>query len=38
MGGERNGDHELLHIVFADEAPAATLWLRLKPDVMLVWQ
>ena len=34
---ERNRDHELLRMDFPSDAAAATLWLRLKPSVLLVW-
>jgi hypothetical protein len=33
---EGNG-RELLRVDFPDGAPAATLWLRVKPDVAVLW-
>ncbi|GIE78494.1 hypothetical protein Aph02nite_44440 [Actinoplanes philippinensis] len=38
VGVERGpGGRELLRVDFPDDAPAATLWLRMKPDVAVVW-
>ncbi|MEU7876499.1 hypothetical protein [Dactylosporangium sp. NPDC049140] len=40
VGVERLHDHsprELLRIDFPDDSPASTLWLRMKPDVAIVW-
>ncbi|MFF5225299.1 hypothetical protein [Dactylosporangium sp. NPDC000521] len=37
VGIDRTHGHELLRVDFADDAPAATLWLRMKPDVFLHW-
>lgn len=34
---ERLQGRELLRIDFPDGSPASTLWLRMKPDVMLSW-
>ena len=37
VGVERAKGRELLRVDFPDDAPAATLWLRMKPDVTLQW-
>jgi hypothetical protein len=37
VGVERLHGRELLRLDFPDGSPAATLWLRMKPDVMLSW-
>ncbi|GAA3265562.1 hypothetical protein Dvina_16970 [Dactylosporangium vinaceum] len=37
VGVDRTKGRELLRIEFPEEAQAATLWLRLKPDVTLQW-
>jgi hypothetical protein len=37
VGAERAGGRELLRVDFPDGAPAATLWLRMKPDVAVLW-
>ncbi|MFI5908284.1 hypothetical protein [Dactylosporangium sp. NPDC051541] len=37
VGVDRTKGRELLHVDFPQESPAATLWLRLKPDVCLQW-
>ncbi|MES0903353.1 hypothetical protein [Nocardiopsis tropica] len=37
VGVERTGGREFLRVDFPDDAPAATLWLRMKPDVALLW-
>jgi hypothetical protein len=37
VGIDRTHHNELLRVGFPDDAPAATLWLRMKPDVVLQW-
>ena len=37
VGVVREGNRELLRVDFPDGAPAATLWLRMKPDVTVLW-
>ncbi|WP_432988872.1 hypothetical protein [Dactylosporangium sp. CA-233914] len=37
VGVDRAKGRELLRVEFPDEASAATLWLRMKPDVALRW-
>ncbi|WP_432984626.1 hypothetical protein [Dactylosporangium sp. CA-233914] len=37
VGVDRAKGRGLLRVEFPDEAPAATLWLRMKPDVALQW-
>jgi len=37
VGVERIQDRELLRVDFPDDSPASTLWLRMKPDVTIVW-
>ncbi|MEU4219630.1 hypothetical protein [Actinoplanes sp. NPDC026623] len=38
VGAVREGNgRELLRVDFPDGAPAATLWLRVKPDVAVLW-
>ncbi|GAA4244376.1 hypothetical protein GCM10022255_007200 [Dactylosporangium darangshiense] len=37
VGTDRTHGHELLRVDFPYDAPAATLWLRMKPDVFLHW-
>jgi hypothetical protein len=37
VGVEHIQDRALLHVDFPDNSPAATLWLRMKPDVTIVW-
>lgn len=37
VGVERDNGRELLRVDFPDGAPAATLWLRMKPDVVMHW-
>jgi hypothetical protein len=37
VGVERAAGREFLRVDFPDGAPAATLWLRMKPDVAVLW-
>ncbi|MEV8518086.1 hypothetical protein [Dactylosporangium sp. NPDC051484] len=37
VGIDRTHGHQLLRVDFPDDAPAATLWLHMKPDVVLQW-
>jgi hypothetical protein len=37
VGVERIHGRELLRLDFPDDAPASPLWLRIKPDVTLLW-
>jgi hypothetical protein len=37
VGAERIHGRELLRVEFPDDAPAATLWVRMKPDVTVLW-
>lgn len=37
VGVERIHGRELLRLDFPDDSPASTLWLRMKPDVTLLW-
>lgn len=37
VGIDRTKGRDLLRVDFPDDAPAATLWLRMKPDVALQW-
>lgn len=37
VGVERIHGRELLRIDFPEGSPASTLWLRMKPDIMLTW-
>ena len=34
---ERIHGRELLRLDFPDDSPASTLWLRMKPDVAVLW-
>ncbi|MGI5180311.1 hypothetical protein ACQEVZ_28730 [Dactylosporangium sp. CA-152071] len=37
VGVERIHGRELLRLDFPDDSPASTLWLRMKPDVAVLW-
>jgi hypothetical protein len=37
VGVERIHGRELLRLDYPDDSPASTLWLRMKPDVTLLW-
>ncbi|GAB3831823.1 hypothetical protein GCM10027610_022800 [Dactylosporangium cerinum] len=37
VGVERIHGRELLRLDFPDGSPASTLWLRMKPDVAVLW-
>jgi hypothetical protein len=37
VSAERIHGRELLRVDFLDHSPASTLWLRMKPDVAVLW-